>query len=101
NNNRNKSFQVLFYAYLYTSISKINNSILSGIISFRNLSAGIAQLKINNNSLIDNHHLLDFEKELIQLLKEILNPAIPFTKTKDINKCQYCAYKLMCNIKSK
>ena len=73
-----KSFQVLLYAFIYAKNNDINFENLnveSGIISFKNLTAGF--MKINNTSLGQND-MDQFLTQLNKLLIEIYNPEIPF-----------------------
>lgn len=37
-----------------------------------------------------------FRDRLSLLIKEIFNPEIPFTQTKDIDFCEYCDFKTLC-----
>lgn len=37
-----------------------------------------------------------FRDRLSLLVKEIFNPEIPFTQTKDIDFCEYCDFKTLC-----
>jgi hypothetical protein len=72
-----KSFQVLFYALLYTQINAIDldNTLLeSGIISFKNLRSGF--LKVNKKS-ISKDDLYNFTIQLKQLILEIFNTEKP------------------------
>ncbi len=78
-----KSFQVLFYAYIYTTNNNINldnTAIESGVYSFKNLKSGF--LKINSGT-ITKQDLIDFEIELKRLLSEIYNPKIPFVQAEN------------------
>ena len=73
-----KTFQVLFYALLYTKTAKINLdsvSLESGIISFKNLKSGF--LKVNKNT-ISNDDLHNFTIQLKQLILEIFDTKKPF-----------------------
>ncbi len=73
----NKSFQVLFYALLYTKSNYIDldiHPLESGIISFKNLKSGF--LKVNNK-VTSKEDLLNFTNELEQLILEIFNVNIP------------------------
>jgi hypothetical protein len=75
-----KSFQVLFYAFMYVKNKNINfntQNIESGIISFKNLKSGF--MRINRSTI--NQEILDkFLIQLDKLLLEIYNEKIPFTE---------------------
>jgi len=73
----NKSFQVLFYALLYTKSNTIDldvHPLESGIISFKNLKSGF--LKVNNTAT-SKEDLKKFTDELKQLILEIFDVNIP------------------------
>lgn len=71
-----KSFQVLFYAFLYvnTNIIDIDSITLeTGIISFKNLKSGF--LKVNKKN-VTSEDLANFANELNQLILEIFDTEI-------------------------
>ncbi len=72
-----KSFQVLFYALLYTQMNTINldDTLLeSGIISFKNLKSGF--LKVNRSN-VSKGDLDNFTIQLKQLIVEIFDVEKP------------------------
>lgn len=80
-----KSFQILTYAYMMHAQKPLNLPIEAGIISFKNLSAGVMSFGVKaspyaktKDSLITQDTLDNFEKELKKLIIEICNPEIPF-----------------------
>ena len=40
---------------------------------------------------------IETEEVFNQIAKEIVNPEIPFEKTNDVKRCQYCDYKAICH----
>ena len=81
-----KAFQLLCYAYMYYSEHSISQ-IQAGIISFKNLNAGLLQFATkdkkggrNKNTAITKETLNLFFTELKRLILEICNPQIPFTE---------------------
>ncbi len=80
----NKAFQVLLYAYMFSKMNKISldhTKIESGIISFKNLKSGF--LKVNKSNITTND-LVNFENELINLIKEIYTKDIPFIENENL-----------------
>ncbi|MDX1271869.1 PD-(D/E)XK nuclease family protein, partial [Bizionia paragorgiae] len=80
-----KSFQILTYAYMMHAQKPLELPVEAGIISFKNLSAGVMQFGVKASSYartkdtkITQNTLDEFEKELKKLIIEICNPAIPF-----------------------
>ena len=95
---RNKSFQLLMYAYLFDKTEiRGSEKISSGILSFRELSKGVKQITFDGKAELDAEILKNFEAQLKILVEEILNPNIHFEQTRDTEICEYCAFKLICN----
>ncbi len=74
---KSKAFQLLCYALLYDNQKPIEN-IKAGIISFKNLNAGILKFNYSRNDIIDKNTLLEYKNVLCLLIQEIFNPEIPF-----------------------
>lgn len=84
-NKYSKSFQILMYAYMMYKENKINLPLEAGIISFKNLNAGLLKFatKPSQGSRSKDHTitidtLLAFELELKKLIVEIYNPELDF-----------------------
>ena len=80
-----KSFQILTYAYMMHTQKPLKFPVEAGIISFKNLSAGVISFGVKASShartkdcLITQETLNSFENELKTLIIEICNPKIPF-----------------------
>jgi len=79
-----KAFQLLCYTIMYNHKKPID-IIEAGIISFKNLNAGLLNFATKDkkgsrtkNSIINQETLELFSKELKRLIIEICNPNIPF-----------------------
>ncbi len=93
-----KSFQLLTYAWLYQKQNpSIKENIVSGIITFRELSAGLKTVKVNDSANLNVDVLANFEEQLQVLLSEIFDTSLRFTQTKEVANCEYCAFKGICN----
>ena len=93
-----KSFQLLTYAWLYQRMNpEIKENLVSGIITFRELSAGLKPVKVNESSSLNVEVLNEFEKQLHQLVSEIMDVKSNFTQTAELDNCEYCAFKGICN----
>ena len=89
--NRNKAFQLMMYALMYSRSYTIDNTeITSGIISFRTLSSGYMPFGMKKSKIIDAEVLDEFETLLIQLLNEILDINTSFKHTPDAKWCEFC-----------
>ncbi len=98
NNELAKSFQLLMYALMYQKMNPaITENIVSGIITFRELSAGLKTVKVNGNEDLTTTVLNQFEIQLKQILTDIFNTELPFEQTTLVENCEYCAFKGICN----
>jgi ATP-dependent helicase/nuclease subunit B len=93
-----KSFQLLMYALMYQKMNPvITDNIVSGIISFRELSEGLKTVKVHHKEILNESILHEFELQVIQIISDIFNPAIPFAQTEELDNCTYCLFKGICN----
>jgi len=89
NYDRSKAFQLLCYSFIYQLINPIEK-MNAGIISFKNMGAGPFYFSTKNNRNTSNKDLnitketLElFQEQLIKLIQEIADPAIPFIAKED------------------
>ncbi len=93
-----KSFQLLFYSYIYWKSTFADTSQLTpGIISFRNLKQGFLNIGLPDKSEFSEDVLLQFEDILKDILFDMLNPEITFSQTTEDENCKYCTFKSVCN----
>jgi len=93
-----KSFQLLMYALMYQRMNpSITENIISGIISFRKLSLGLQTVKIDSTEELSIDVLSEFEEQLKIILTDIFNPDSDFVQTDDLDTCEYCSFKGICN----
>lgn len=93
-----KSFQLLMYAYMYQKMNPaIKDNIQSGIITFRELSAGLKMVKVQGEAQLNEQVLSEFEDQLQQLLSTIFDKEQPFKQTDELDNCLYCSFKGICN----
>ena len=76
-------------------------SIEPGIISFRNLDAGVLSVPKLGLWFEEGQNMEGFivdSKQLIQAwVDKILDRTKPFVKTLDVESCQYCDFKVICH----
>jgi ATP-dependent helicase/nuclease subunit B len=94
-----KGFQLLCYAWLYNKQKDLGGqNLLSGIITFRQLSAGLKTVKTpGKTDGLNPGVLMEFELILKALVLEIFNPALGFIQTKEVKNCEYCSFRTFCN----
>lgn len=91
-------FQLLVYAWAYLKMHpETSLNIQSGIFWLQKTKNGFDNLSIGGNSLLSLQHIQSFEKNLQLLLAKLLDKDLPFAQTEDIKRCEYCAYKRICN----
>jgi len=85
-----KALQVMLYSFLYTKNSNQGIDILeSGIISFKNLNSGFIKMNFTEkprgvDSLVSKKRIDNFMQETQQLIKEILDPNVPFKQKENL-----------------
>jgi ATP-dependent helicase/DNAse subunit B len=87
-----ENFQAYCYAFLYLN-NHTGKDVSIAIYPLRKMSEGLKYLNEDN---IPGSELVLFEERLKKLLENIFDPAVPFTKTSDTERCKYCAYKSIC-----
>lgn len=94
-----KSLQLLLYAWMFkNSESCAGRGIRSGIYWLRKNDLWLDTIKDENgNDVVSSDVLERLETALLKLLQEILNPEIPFKKTEELKRCEWCDSKNICN----
>jgi ATP-dependent helicase/nuclease subunit B len=93
-----KSFQLLCYAWLYARETGATEELLSGIITFRELSAGLKTVKVpEKTDRLNGEMLHAFEETLKILIQNMFNPEMQFSQTTEVKNCEFCAFKVFCN----
>ena len=92
-----KAFQLMMYAWLYRSVhGKQPNGIRSGIYWLRHSEGKYDPLQKDKSDILSDRTLDDFEAILNEVLVEMVNENIPFTKTEDRERCKYCDFVKIC-----
>ena len=104
---KDKSFQVLMYAWLYLHDKSIHKEVAATDITANPIESGIYPLVAINSAFLpvewDKERLLtlsqieNFGSQIEKLVAEIMDPGIPFRKmpsSKD--SCAYCVVKAVC-----
>lgn len=105
-NKRNKAaMQTMFYGLIYQATHPQNTAPLKPTIFnlkeiFSDEFNPYLQLKEPRKpgiELVDyRDHQKEYETGLKGLLEEMYDPAVPFSQTDDLKKCEYCPYKEIC-----
>lgn len=99
--------QLWLYRYLMAkklqAEGKLDNSLFApaiqaGIVSFRNLGAGLLTLDIAFSDQVGDlpAFIRHSENLLAGFIREMLNPKVPIRKTKNLEVCGFCPYKGIC-----
>lgn len=93
-----KSFQLLMYAWMYQKMNPVvKDNLVSGIVTFRQLSAGLKTVKINKSELLTVDLLNSFEEQLKDILSAVFDAQKEFVQTEELDNCLYCSFKGVCN----
>jgi CRISPR/Cas system-associated exonuclease Cas4 (RecB family) len=94
-----KPVQLLTYAWLYFKTHEGENmAIRSGIYWLRDAKKKLDTLRVDKtNDVIDKATILLFEEQLKTVLTELTNHAVPFSKTEDKERCEYCEFARVCS----
>jgi CRISPR/Cas system-associated exonuclease Cas4 (RecB family) len=87
-----ESFQQYYYAMIYNRQNP-GTKINIGIYPIKSISGGV---DFYENQWIEKEKLDEFSAKLEKLFAEILDPAVPFRKTPDINRCKFCDFTSIC-----
>ena len=77
---KNKSLQLLMYAYLYYARHNEEGPISAGIISLRNVNKWPMPFRIGKNEEVSKELAEEFESFLRMIMEEIFDETIPFSK---------------------
>ena len=77
---KDKAVQLILYAYLYLKNNSQIKWVQAGIYSARNIKSGFLALDFNKTTAFDLTNLAPLLHQIEQIILEILNPEIPFTK---------------------
>ncbi len=87
-------FQLNFYSLIYNK-NYPGKNIIAGFYLAKNIGSGI--LFPGDGQPIQQEQIESFSDRLKLLINEITDPLIPFDQTADIDKCEYCPYKIICH----
>lgn len=91
-----KSFQLLFYAWLLSNNSEYKGKIDVGILSLKRISNGFMKLVTPEGNGITSTTLDSFESKIHELLIDIFDMNNYFTQTDDLKICEFCDYRSIC-----
>ena len=90
-----KTFQLLFYTYLYWKNNPSARQIIPGIYSMRAISSGFITTSLPEGA--DENLIPEFEKVLTEIISQLFDAELPFTQTDNLDVCNWCDYKGICN----
>ena len=104
--NRNKHIlQTLIYSYLYRKNANTDYPVIPSLYATRNIFNADFTNKISLKHAGEKpEEVNDFRKieglvreNLELVVSDIFNPHVPFSQTKDDEKCKFCPYKRICH----
>jgi ATP-dependent helicase/nuclease subunit B len=92
-----KAFQLMMYAWLYRAqYGKQPKGIRSGIYWLRHAEGKYESLVKDKSDLITDSTLDAFQDVLEEILLEMTNENVAFTKTTDRDRCKFCDFVRIC-----
>ncbi|MFN8323135.1 MAG: PD-(D/E)XK nuclease family protein [Chitinophagales bacterium] len=92
-----KSVQLLVYAWLYNRMRGVYVPVRSGIYWLREKDKNLDTVRLTKTEdVLDADSIQKFEEKLRNVLSDMLNPEISFTKTIDKERCEFCDFKNIC-----
>ncbi|MCP4553432.1 MAG: hypothetical protein GY834_15635 [Bacteroidetes bacterium] len=91
-----KSFQLLFYAWLLSNNMDYTGKIDASVLSLKRISNGFMKVVLPEGSEITSTTLQSFESKIQELLIDIFNMNKYFTQTDDLKICEFCDYRAIC-----
>lgn len=89
------NFQLMLYCLLvHEYYPDMHLPIKAGIFRMRQFDEGIDWL--NAGGVITPEEIEVFKTRLFELIREIMQPEIPFRQTTDTARCRFCDYKQLC-----
>lgn len=88
--NKNKFLQLMTYSWLASQQNVFNTEISSKIYSMRSFHQGFIPLVYNESQRLSQEAFDSFEKGLINLLKEIIDPNTRFEHNPKSLYCEFC-----------
>jgi len=97
-------FQIFLYSYLLGENDYKNLPVVPELLFIRetyqhDFEAGVFIKNYKDLAKVTSMDAFNdnFREELNKLLSEIFDPAIPYSQTKHVEKCQYCPYVGICH----
>ena len=93
---KDKWFQVVLYAWLYQRSVDGDEPCLSGIQPLGRLDAPLLTVTWEGQELLTPDRLALFEQNLVRMVADLMNPAVPFEANPGCDLCAYCPFKETC-----
>lgn len=97
NSDKEKAFQLMFYAWMYArQEGKYNLSAV--LFPLKSSSMAFVAMDILDTASEEATKVLldEFEKALVEFCSTLLDKSIPFTPTSDLDRCRLCPYQWVC-----
>jgi len=98
----NKQLQLFTYVWLLSKNKPdYLKDVLPGIIPFKKFTKTpkhiLANAKEKEPLVFTTDLMRDFETRLASFIEGIMDKTVPFSQTEDLDICEYCGYKTICN----
>ncbi|MFN8181411.1 MAG: PD-(D/E)XK nuclease family protein [Bacteroidota bacterium] len=89
-----EQFQATLYAWMVLQ-GGAYDTVKAALFTLREMREGVRYL--NDGEAFSSEQLNEFEERLRTLIREILDPDVPFAQTDDEDRCKYCPFREICN----
>lgn len=87
---RSKALQLMTYALMYRRMVDENTGLIAANVSMRNLSELFIPVKWEKNEDLHDEAIDTFEFQLKEIIRDMLNPEVPFAHHPDAKYCVLC-----------
>jgi len=87
---KGKLLQLLWYSMLYLDTHPETEEITPSLLSFRALSEGLFELKLDKNNKVNRSSCLEFKKHLSAIFEQLFSAENEYTHQPDAKYCMYC-----------
>jgi hypothetical protein len=98
-NRRREGFQTFVYSWMVSVNRAHNEAVKPGLYDVRNMNSDQfrPEFTMQRKPILDlRPYFSDIEVALVDLLKEIFNPDLPFAQVADRKVCEWCPYQRIC-----
>lgn len=97
-----QALQICYYAYILSQQDEFRDKLLAPVLLYTRATSKAAEesiyYQLDKKPLIDfkSQCMPDYEEHLVNTVREIFDPSVPFTQTEDLDTCDHCEFINIC-----